>query len=158
VNPGLRTLVALMLVHPVLEAQTNASGVCPKTIPSSQLLGKPFPKSENWYGNELLAVMLPPDGIWIGMGPERDYRNKLFWWSYGFKPGSESNLLVTGRRVDGEGAPARISKATNAHDESLGGWAMLVMVELPSAGCWEITGEYLGTKLSFVVETQGVAR
>jgi hypothetical protein len=29
---------------------------------------------------------------------------------------------------------------------------MLVAVEFPSAGCWEITGEYLGQKLSFVVE------
>ena len=31
---------------------------------------------------------------------------------------------------------------------------MLVAVELPVAGCWEITGEYLGQKLSFVVEVR----
>jgi hypothetical protein len=31
---------------------------------------------------------------------------------------------------------------------------MLVMVEFPSAGCWKITGEYLGQVLDFVVEVQ----
>jgi hypothetical protein len=36
----------------------------------------------------------------------------------------------------------------------LGGWTMLVMVEFPSAGCWKITGEYLGQVLDFVVEVQ----
>jgi hypothetical protein len=29
---------------------------------------------------------------------------------------------------------------------------MLVLVEFPSAGCWELTGRYLGQELTFVVE------
>jgi hypothetical protein len=33
-----------------------------------------------------------------------------------------------------------------------GGWAMLVMVEFPAIGCWELTGEYKGQTLSFVVQ------
>jgi hypothetical protein len=128
---------------------------CPKTVPSADLLGKPFPSSDRWYGSETLAVILRPDGIWRGMGPKYSYRDKLFWWSFGFKPGSESNLKVTAKRLDGSSPPADISAATNAGGPSLGGWTMLVMVEFPSAGCWEITGEYLGQVLDFVVEVQG---
>jgi hypothetical protein len=65
-------------------------------------------------------------------------------------PASE-NLVVRGRRLDRDAPPADISRTTNAHSPSLGGWTMLVAVEFPSPGCWEITGEYLGQKLSFVV-------
>jgi hypothetical protein len=28
---------------------------------------------------------------------------------------------------------------------------MLVGIDIPAAGCWEITGQYKGTTLSFVV-------
>jgi hypothetical protein len=97
-------------------------------------------------------VILRPDGAWWGLGPKHKYRDKLFWWSLGFKPGSESNLTVTGRRLDGDSPPADVSRATNAGAPSLGGWAMLVLVEFPSAGCWELTGRYLGQELTFVVE------
>jgi hypothetical protein len=34
---------------------------------------------------------------------------------------------------------------------------MLMLVEFPSAGCWELTGEFRGQQLSFVVETRGAA-
>jgi hypothetical protein len=64
-------------------------------------------------------------------------------------------LKVTAKRLDGSSPPADISAATNAGGPSLGGWTMLVMVEFPSSGCWEITGEYLGQVLDFVVEVQG---
>jgi hypothetical protein len=131
--------------------RAEEAGTCLATPPSGVTLGNPFPSSEHWFGSESLAVILPPDGVWRGMGPEHRYRNKLFWWSYGFRPGSESNLVVRGRRLDDKSPPADISRATNAHSPSLGGWTMLVAVEFPSSGCWEITGEYLGQKLSFVV-------
>jgi hypothetical protein len=127
---------------------------CPTTVPSADLLGKPFPSSDRWYGSETLAVILRPDGIWRGMGPERNYRDKLFWWSLGFKPGMESSLEVSARKLGDPSAQADISRSTNAHSPSLGGWTMLVGVELPSAGCWEITGRYLGQTLSFVVEVR----
>jgi hypothetical protein len=87
-------------------------------------------------------------------GTEYNYRDKLFWWSFGFKPGSESNLKVSAASLDGYPAKASISPPTNAHAPSLGGWTMLVAVEFPAAGCWEITGEYLGQKLVFVVDVR----
>ena len=108
--------------------------------------------SESWFGSDTLAVMLPPEGVWRGMGPEYHYRNKLFWWSAGFKPGSESNMKVTGRRLDGKSAPANVSTTSSACSPSLGGWAMLVAVEFPGPGYWENAGRYLGQELKFMVE------
>jgi hypothetical protein len=146
-------MVTSTVVATALTSRANAEpdNACLTTAPSGSILGEPFPVSERWYGSEALAVMLPPDGVWRGMGPKHRYRDKLFWWSYGFSPGSESHLVVRGRRLDGESPAADISKTTNAHSPSLGGWTMLVGVEFPSDGCWEITGEYLGQRLSFVV-------
>src|SRR5262245_56413915 len=87
---------------------------CPRTLASGTSLGKPFPESENWFGSEALAVILPADGIWWGMGPQYHYRNKLFWWSTGFRPGMESNLIVKGKRLDGKSPPADITTASSA--------------------------------------------
>jgi hypothetical protein len=147
-------LALLAIVFAPIAAHASSPGACPRTLGTSDLLGKPFPSSARWYGSEALAVILRPDGIWRGMGPSHNFRDKLFWWSQGFKPGLESNLKVTGKRLDAESPPADISDATNAKAESLGGWAMLVGVEFPSAGCWRITGNYLGQELSFVVEVR----
>lgn len=38
-------------------------------------------------------------------------------------------------------------------DEWQDGWLMLTGIDFPSTGCWEISGEYLGQSLTFVVET-----
>ena len=38
-------------------------------------------------------------------------------------------------------------------DEWQNGWTMLTGIDFPSPGCWEITGEYLGQILTFVVRT-----
>jgi len=54
--------------------------------------------------------------------------------------------------MNGEPATAKASRATNAHSRDFGGWAMLVMMEFPAAGCWEVTGKYQGNQLSFVVD------
>ena len=107
-----------------------------------------------WYGSEALAVLLNQAGTWQGMGRGSNYRDKLFWWRKGYSGTSEPRpeLAVSARRLDDESQRAHVSKATNAQHESLGGWAMLVMVEFPSPGCWEVTGRYKGEQLTFVVK------
>lgn len=144
-------LLAVAL-HLASDTPADAATSCPRTITSGEVFSKPFPTSDNWYGSESLAVILHPNGYWWGMGPQLNYRDKLYWWSYGFRPGSEVHLHITGRRVDGNAPPASISRASSAYAPDLGGWAMLVAVEFPNAGCWEISGEYLGQRLTFVVE------
>ena len=59
---------------------------------------------------------------------------------------------MSGRKLDGEAPPANASKATNAYHRDFGGWAMLVAVQFPASGCWEVTGQYKGAAVSFVVQ------
>lgn len=57
---------------------------------------------------------------------------------------------TTGRRRPG-GAPAfEHTGGTNGYQADMGEF-MLTGVEVPTAGCWEITGRYGAAKLSFVV-------
>ena len=109
-----------------------------------------------WFGTEKLWLELPKSGVWEGWrGPEpgKGPRSgpltaKLFWWSVDYNPRRDGNpdLTVTARRLDGEAPPVLANEAHNAI-----GSAMSDGIFLPTPGCWEITGEYKGQKLSFVV-------
>jgi hypothetical protein len=65
-----------------------------------------------------------------------------------YNPHRDGNpdLNVIARRLDGEAPPVLANEAHNAI-----GSAMSDGIYLPTPGCWEITGEYKGQKLSFVV-------
>jgi len=134
-------------------AVAETDGSCPVTLGADKFLGPPFPESEKWYGSESLAVMVPGSRAWGTTRPNASIAVKLLWWSAGFKPGMESNLKVSIRNLDGKINDAVVSNPTNAHAKSLGGWTMLTGIDFSSAGCWEITGDYLGQTLTFVVET-----
>jgi hypothetical protein len=153
----MKSVVVFLLVSATLFCSAATADVtCPRTA-GSNALGSPFPASSNWYGSEAFAVQLPPDGIWPTTAPGALIAVKLFWWSAGFKPGAESNLSVTLKELSGAPATAVVSRATNAYAESLGGWTMLTGIDFPTAGCWEITGRYLGQELKFVVQTVNTA-
>ena len=130
------------------QAISDTSGNCPVTLGTGKFLESSFPESENWYGSEALAVMVPGHRAWGTTGPNALIAVKLFWWSAGLKPGMESNLKVSIKNLDGKPNDAVVSDPTNAHAESLGGWTMLTGIDFPSAGCWEITGEYFGQALT----------
>jgi hypothetical protein len=147
--PHTLLLAVLLLSNPL---QALAEFTCPRTI-GADSLGPPLPKRGNWYGSEALAVSLPADGTWQTTAPGANIAVKLFWWSAGFQPGMESNLNVTIRELNGAPLTAQIGSPTNAGAKSLGGWTMLTGIDFPTAGCWEITGKYLGQELTFVVET-----
>ena len=76
---------------------------------------------------------------------------KIFWLSVDFNYREEypPELKVTGRRLDGDAPPLLVDKVTNALFVPHA--AMLTGVIVPAPGCWEITGDYKGQKLSFVV-------
>jgi hypothetical protein len=108
---------------------------------------------EFWYGTEALWTLLRTDGTWRGLPHNPDgYTQKVFWWRKGYSWTAEPapQLSVTGRRLDAPAPPLHVSKATNAFAQDI--WsAMLVGVDFPTLGCWEITGRYEGHELSFVV-------
>jgi hypothetical protein len=59
-------------------------------------------------------------------------------------------LIVTGERLDASAPLLVASRATNAYADDIDS-AMLVGVDLPTLGCWKITGKYADAELSFVV-------
>ena len=142
--------LALVLIafSTLAEAETN----CPVSLPEATLLGQDAPSSLEWFGSDSLAVRLPKDRIWRGMGPERDFSDKLFWLAAGFRPGMEGDFSVTGRKLDEETSLRPIvSGVTNARHDDFGGWTVLTALGFPEAGCWEVTGSFKGQHLTFVV-------
>lgn len=106
-----------------------------------------------WYGTNDLWTALDATGVWAALpnNPE-GYTQKIFWWSdlYVLKDELEPALEVTGRRLDAEAPSLKVHGATNAFAADIGD-AMLTGVDFPTLGCWEITGRYRKSELTFVV-------
>ena len=156
-RPGLATLGWFLVVTFAAQGSNAEPGSsCLPTVAPSPSLSEPSPSSASrfWYGSDALAVLLNRAGTWQGMGPGHRYRDKLFWRREGYSGVLESRpeLTVWARRLDGPAPRLRVTGATNAHHKDFGGWAMLVMVEFPTAGCWEVTGQHKDQTLSFVVQ------
>jgi hypothetical protein len=133
---------------------------CPVTkpdrsfVPPSPYPHDPTPGDQKvWYGTERLWTMLNKDGETWGrmINAPRTISVKLFWWSTAWSPDAEPqpDISVVGKQLDGPGAFTVGSPATNATADF--GTAMLVGVDVPTPGCWQITGTYRGTSLSYVV-------
>lgn len=137
-----RILIATFPILPIVPAFASASE-CQGSVPN---FVSPVFQSESdsygWYGSENLAALIRKDGHWNGMGKEHNFRDK-FWWSadgYDAHTDSNPNLVVFAENQDSPGSIASASQATNAFGDN---WdAMLVMLEFPNAGCWQITGTY----------------
>jgi hypothetical protein len=133
---------------------------CPITIAENDSFRAPEPfspiapwESMFWYGSEGLWTALHKNGVWNGLPHNPGgYTQKIMWWSDSFVLKDEliPALVVTGRRLDAESEPLKFDGATNAMAEDIGE-AMLTGVDFPSLGCWEITGQYKKTGLTFVV-------
>ena len=139
--------------------------VAPASCPVTRPPAVPFtPPGENqmgvddnnfWWGTEKLWIALPKSGTvwgWLPRAPGKpDLTAKIFWGSvdFDYHRKEDYDLKVTGRRLDGEAPPLLVEKVTNAL--FVPNAAMLTGVYVPTPGCWEITGDYKGQKLSFVV-------
>jgi hypothetical protein len=60
----------------------------------------------------------------------------------------QPKLTVTGRRLDAQAAPLMADRANNVSSQPA---AMVVGINFPTLGCWEITGRYGNDTLTFVV-------
>ncbi len=102
-----------------------------------------------WYGSDALWTMPESSGTWpLAPNPDGWLTQKTFWWSKDFAE-PRPDITVTGRRLDGRAEAIRTDQPTNASADF--GTAMLVGIELPTPGCWELTAEYRGHSLSYVV-------
>jgi len=139
----------------------NPPATCPITQPAAVPFTPPPPYpatppasyvDQFWYGTQDLWTMLGDSGTWSDLPHnESGYTQKIFWWREGYDMSTEPNpaLTVTGTRLDASTPPFMASGATNASADF--GEAMLMGVDIPTAGCWKITGHYKGHELSFVV-------
>lgn len=126
-------------------------------VPPSPYPGTP-PQSAFWHGHEKLWTMLGTNGSWRSLPRNaQGFRQKVFWWSPGFdgRVEPQPNLVVTGRQLDGPGSFVNSGPATNAHHVDFGGWTILSGIDVPNAGCWELTGHYRDQALTFVVWVSG---
>ena len=147
-------------VSPEKSAQnvTTEQEGCPVTQTTDPPFTPPPPYGEPesgffWYGSPELWTMLPEDGAWADLPlNETGYTQKVFWGrqGYDYLTEPEPDLVVTGKRLDEPAALLAASKATNAYQDPNQSF-MLVGVDFPSPGCWEITGQYGDNSLSFVV-------
>jgi hypothetical protein len=148
------TATAVSITSPTVPDQSTAS--CPVTLPLNPPFTPPLPYPPEapygdrfWYGTEALWTTLPADGRWdqLALG------EKVFWWREGYNGAVEPQpqLMVIARRLDAQAPNVEIGPpATNAYHSDFH-WAMLIGVELPTIGCWELTGHYDDHELSFVV-------
>ena len=94
------------------------------------------------------------DGAWQDLSRDNGYTQKTAFWREGFIARDEPNpvLTVSGRRLDASGQTFSFSNATHGWDET--GDFMLMGINIPTEGCWEITAEYREAKLTFVVQVK----
>lgn len=157
---------------PQVSATPQPPASCRVTVPPANSFTPPaaYKLDENtnsfWFGTDKLWTVLRKSGeVWQWAphkpGHERDVQPltvKSFWGSVDFDYRKEypPKLKVTGRRLDGDAPPLVTMRPTNAFPGPAA--AMLVGIYVPAPGCWEITGEYKGQTLSFIVWVQPVQR
>ncbi len=103
-----------------------------------------------WFGSERLATMIPQNGHWKGMGPQRNFRDKSWWWYKGYKAesGTANKLTITARNLS-SGKETALFRASNAHEGSDNyPWdSMSTTFEFSEEGCWQVIGSFENEKL-----------
>jgi hypothetical protein len=151
----------------ILQTQDTSASTpqsCPVTQPPAQAFAPPSPYPSQhsagafWFGTEKLWVQLPTSGTWSHLPHYRPsdtaFRQKMQWWrkGYDWRADMPSKLVVTGRRLDST-APPLVSQS-NASGMGTGmDDRVFIMsgLDIPTLGCWQITGDYSGDKLTFVI-------
>ncbi len=156
-SPGGSGLAA---TSPSAAARPSPAPTCDVTRPDPAFVApKPFLATppanygSDWYGSAQLWTMLGNGGeVWAGWVRAKPpvLPQKTFWWSADWNPADEPQptIIVTGRRLDGPGS-FTFGPGTNASADF--GTAMLVGIDIPSYGCWELTARYRLATLSYVV-------
>lgn len=118
--------------------------------------GPPSVYDEVWYGTPQLWTMINPQGEvnskrWLD-------GDTTFWWSENYSPEDPGEITVTAQHLDGTAPTVQVSEQAGSGfnpfmlmstDESV----TMIGIELPEPGCWELTAEYKGSTLSYVIWT-----
>jgi hypothetical protein len=140
------------------EVPSSLPGTCHVTQPPAQafLPPPPYPSQHSsdgfWFGSEKLWLQLRKDGIWHLQpnGPDAGFGEKVQWWRKGYEWRTDmpSKLKIVGERIDSPASP--LSSHSNASGTT-GHSFIMSGLDFPTLGCWQITADYAGDKLTFVV-------
>ncbi|MBA3360208.1 MAG: hypothetical protein H0T94_01825 [Acidimicrobiia bacterium] len=143
-------------------ALAGAPEACPLTAPGRNAFtpaseapdDPPDVYDEVWYGTPALWTMIDPEGEinskrWLS-------GDKTFWWSENYSPGDPGVITVTAQHLNGSALTVEASKPAGSgfnpfmlaptHES-----VTVVVVVLPESGCWELTADYKGAVISYVV-------
>ena len=138
------TIIAGVLLAGLSSAQ------CLTTLPPNPPFVPPEPYLQQtqvngmfWYGTDALWTDLIINGRWEmrnNVANGKGYTTKLTFWSRDFdgRKELEPKLIVTGKRLDGDAPSVAVA-------------AMMIGIDIPTAGCWELTAHYKGHALTFIV-------
>jgi hypothetical protein len=151
-------------LRPPAGAPAGALGsACPVTVPSATFVppqdlpggwpaSPPSTYGAGWFGTADLWTMLPADGARNSQLLDGE---KTWWFSQHYlNPSAESSprIAVTGRLLE-LGSATSVTLADSGTNASADfGLSMLVGVQVPSTGCWELTATYKGHSLSYIVD------
>jgi hypothetical protein len=153
-------VVVAGLVLPLVGSAQCVTTVAPVPafVPPA-LYASSAPDGRVWYGSDALWTMLDVEGKWHMQGNVlhgKGYRTKLVYWRRGFdgRTGLEPKLVVTAKRLDGDAPPVIVAPHANAVFLEGNLPAMMTLIDIPVAGCWEVMGRYKGQTLRFVVSVE----
>jgi hypothetical protein len=142
--------------------QSGTTGIAPESCPVT--LPRPCPAGDkdvcgsmsNTAGNAALFVA----GLWTNGtvvfrpgGPGTVFSDGSLGMKFGWfrGPGLRGKLIIRGRRLGKPAPPLRSHVAGLLAANTYDGYGFQAsMLIFPTVGCWEITGEVSGTKLTFV--------
>jgi hypothetical protein len=113
------------------------------------------PSGQFWYGSDSLWTLLDIPGIWH-LHRDGGYGTKLVYWRRGFdwRKEIDPELTVVATRLDRQTPPVRSDPAHAVFVTGPMPAAMMTGIDIPSAGCWELTAQHRGHKLSFIVSVE----
>lgn len=138
--------------------ETPIPDSCPVTRGTAQARYTPPPPARAldpdsprfWYGTDALYTNLASDGRWRGIKSKSGSRDKSVWFRKDAQWLDEVpyQLRVTFRPLGEAGPMFTVPRVTNAiMGKEV---AMMLMLEFPTPGCWEVTANYKDAHTSFV--------
>lgn len=174
---ALRLVLATVWLAPMMSTQpvvSQESSPTPATTPPASCPVTPRPANEFkppagykrdekqfWLGTEKLWTVMNDRGIWqdqfFAPHPGKPLPQvEILWMSVNqdWQREPHPDLSVKGKRLDGPSSAILATPAFRSPRDPTA--AMMTRVFIPLPGCWEITGEYKGNTLTFVVWVEDI--
>ena len=110
------------------------------------------PSKPGYFENDSLGVTLPEKFVFRPGGPGFIDADGALGIKVGWQRKKQGHLQISGRRIDASAPPAR----AYIYDYGDTGFQPIYLV-FPTLGCWEISGEVSGGRLTFVTLVEKVA-